>query len=412
MTKNAAWLTAADATRQLGIKRETLYAYVSRGLIRSAPQHGSTRERLYARDDIERARRRAEDRRDPVSSAAHALSHGSPVLESAITLIAGGRLYYRGHDAIELSRECSIAEVAALIWRGRFDANVFNEPLGARPRGPIAGRDLSMLARAQVLLAASAPHDPLAFDLRTEAVPATAARILDLVTFAASRARRRGATIDSELAATWKLRRGALEILRAAIILCADHELNVSAFTARCVASAGGSPYAAVIAGISALEGVKHGGLTARVESMLESMRREPSARVALGARIRDGATIDGFGHPLYPNGDPRAAELLAQLRARYPRSAELTFSLKLMDEVHSALDLYPSLDFALATVSRVLALPPRSGVTLFAIGRTIGWLGHAIEQYATGQLIRPRAKYVGPLPAAERREQSAERGE
>ena len=399
MTKSSVWLTAADATRQLGIKRETLYAYVSRGLIRSAPQRGNTRERLYARDDIERARRRAEDRRDPASSAAHALSHGSPVLESAITLIAGGRLYYRGHDAVELSRERSVAEVASLIWRGRFDTNDLHEARGPRPRGLIVKADLPVLARAQVILAASAPHDPLAFDLRSDAVPATAARILDLVTFAASRAQSRGATIDTELASVWKLRRGAHDLLRAAIILCADHELNVSAFTARCVASAGGSPYAAVIAGLAALEGVRHGGLTARVESMLESMRREPSARAALGARIREGTTIDGFGHPLYPNGDPRADELLAQLRIRYGRSAELTFALKFADEVHSALDLRPSLDFALATVSRVLDLPPRSGVTLFAIGRTIGWLGHAIEQYAAGQLIRPRAKYVGPLP-------------
>lgn len=400
MSTPTQWLSAADVTRQLGIKRETLYAYVSRGLIRSAPKRGRTRERLYARDDVERARRRAEDRRDPDASAAHALSHGSPVLESAITLIAGGRLYYRGYDAVQLSRTRPLADVASLIWRGRVDAQPSIGLLPARrPRELEVNGDLPVVARAQMMLAGAAARDPLAFDLRTEVVAATAARILDLMTFAATRVRTREATIDAELAGAWKLRRGAADLLRAAIILCADHELNVSAFTARCVASAGGSPYAAVIAGLAALEGVRHGGLTARVESMLETMRRERTARAALGARIREGAPIEGFGHPLYPNGDPRAAELLAQLQARYPRSPELSFALKVRDEVQAALELHPSLDFALATVSRVLALPPRSAVTLFAIGRSIGWLGHAIEQYATGQLIRPRAKYVGPLP-------------
>ena len=117
-----AWLSAAEAARRLGVKRETLYAYVSRGLVRSTPKDGRTRARLYARDDIERARRRAEDRRDPAAVATHALSHGSPVLESSITLIEGGRLFYRGHDAVELSRSRSVTDVASLVWRGTFDA--------------------------------------------------------------------------------------------------------------------------------------------------------------------------------------------------------------------------------------------------------------------------------------------------
>src|SRR5690242_9232219 len=118
---DANWLSAAEAARRLGVKRETLYAYVSRGLIRSAPGSGATRRRRYAREDVERARRRGEDRRDPAVIATHALNLGSPVLESAITLIEGGRLHYRGYDAVELSRSRSIAEVASLIWCGQLD---------------------------------------------------------------------------------------------------------------------------------------------------------------------------------------------------------------------------------------------------------------------------------------------------
>jgi len=393
-----AWLSAAEASRRLGVKRPTLYAYVSRGLIRSAPKGGATRERMYARDDVERVRRKTAERRDPGAVASHALDHGTPVLDSAITLIADGRVYYRGHDAVELSRTRTVAEVASLIWGGRFDAPASGPP--PTPKSTIAPTELPFIARAQVLLATAATGDPLAFDLRAEAVASTGGRILALMTRAATLSRTAGATIDAKLAAAWSVRAGGADVLRAAIILCADHELNVSAFTARCIASAGASPYAAVIGGLSALEGIRHGGLSARVEAMLESMRHERSGAAAVAERLRQGAEIYGFGHPLYPNGDPRAMELFTLLRARYPRSPELKFALGVVDAASSLLGEHPTIDVALATVSRVLELPPRSGLTLFAIGRTIGWIGHAIEQYAGGALIRPRARYTGEVPA------------
>jgi len=389
-----AWLSAAEAARRLGVKRETLYAYVSRGLLARDPASAPHRARLYARDDIERARRRAEDRRDPAAIATHALSHGNPVLESSITLIESGRLFYRGQDAVELSRSRSVSEVASLVWRGTFDAP---PTASTRRRAEVAAaRTLPFVPRAQCSLAAAAARDPLAFDLRPEAVVAAGARILDLMVSAADGTSDTNAPIEERLATGWKVPRRAAGLLRAAIILSADHELNVSAFTARCVASAGGSPYGAVIAGLSALEGIKHGGLTTRVESMLGAMRRERSGHEALAARLREGASLDGFGHPLYPDGDPRATELLARIDERYPRSAELPFARDVAAAAWSALEQRPTVDFALATLTRVVGLPARSGLALFAIGRTIGWIGHALEQYASGTLIRPRAKYVG----------------
>ena len=108
-------------------------------------------------------------------------------------------------------------------------------------------------------------------------------------------------SIDRALARAWGLKGSGIDVLRAALILCADHELNVSSFTARCVASAGSSPYAVVIAGLAALEGTRHGGASARVESMLSSMRRARDLKGAIAARLRCGEAIDGFGHPLYP---------------------------------------------------------------------------------------------------------------
>jgi citrate synthase len=180
-----------------------------------------------------------------------------------------------------------------------------------------------------------------------------------------------------------------------------DCIINVSSFTARCVASAGSSPYAVVIAGLAALEGVRHGGASARVESMLASMRRTPDPRRALTDRLRRGEPIGGFGHPLYPSGDPRAAMLLDLLQRRYARSREVAFVSAVVEAAAETMREKPNLDFGLAAVARVLRLPAGAPLMLFAIGRTIGWIGHAIEQYAAGQLIRPRAKYVGVVPFA-----------
>jgi citrate synthase len=191
-----------------------------------------------------------------------------------------------------------------------------------------------------------------------------------------------------------------VDLIRRALILCADHELNVSSFTARCVASAGSHPYAVVIAGLAALEGTRHGGVSARVESMLDSLKRAKQPRIGIAARLRRGESIDGFGHPLYRGGDPRATELLQLLQDRYGKSRELAFILDVADAAATLTRERPNLDFSLAAVARVLRLPAGAPLTIFAIGRTIGWIGHAIEQYATNQLIRPRARYAGIVPA------------
>jgi citrate synthase len=401
MTGDSAWITAADASRLLRVNRASLYAYVSRGYVRSQSMPGSPRERLYSRDDVERLRRRTEERRDPDKAAARALQWGLPILESSIALIDGTKLYYRGHDAVSLARSRSLEEVASLIWTGRFDGMVSNAPLHV-PATDISPRpDLPFVARAQSALAGASAGDALAFDLRQESVAVTGWRILHLMTRTATGSTAAAPTVEQALARAWGVSGRGVDLLRRALILCADHELNVSSFTARCVASAGSSPYAVVIAALAALAGTRHGGASARVESMLATMRRARGLRNAIAQRLRRGERIDGFGHPLYRNGDPRAAALIDLLRDRYARSAELAFVLDFADAAGAAMRDKPNVDFALAALTRVLRLPVESALTLFAIGRTIGWIGHAIEQYATGQLIRPRAKYVGVMPTA-----------
>ena len=409
MTAATPWISAADAAGALQVSRATLYAYVSRGYIRSQAVRGRSREREYSRDDVDTLRQRTEEWRHPDQVAARALQWGMPVLESSITLIDGKTLYYRGHNAIELAATRSVEEVASLIWTGRFDVP-FASADDTGLRGAV-DPSLPFAARAQAMLATASVQDRLAFDVRGENVARRGWRILHLLAAAAigdrsartpRRLRRRGvATVDDDLACAWNVDAKGRELIRTALILCADHELNVSSFTARCVASAGSNPYAVVIAALSALEGPKHGGAGARVEAMLESLRATRDVPAALAARLRRGERVDGFGHPLYGNGDPRAAMLLERLREDYRRSAELAFIGRVIDAAGRVTRDKPNLDFSLAALTRVLDLPNEAPLMLFAVGRTIGWIGHALEQYALDHLIRPRARYVGVPPVS-----------
>jgi citrate synthase len=187
--------------------------------------------------------------------------------------------------------------------------------------------------------------------------------------------------------------------LSAALILCADHELNASAFTARIVASAEATPYEVVTAGLAALQGFKHGGNTERVEAYLNEISAIDRIARVTAERLRRGERIPGFGHSLYPNGDPRANALLALLQEIYPGAPEVAFVTRTAEQVAALIGHVPNVDFALAALARVARLPAGAPLTLFALGRSVGWIGHAIEQYASDVLIRPRARYIGTPP-------------
>jgi citrate synthase len=393
------YLTARRAAEELGVSLATLYAYVSRGMIRSEAAGGSRRSRRYRAEDVRRLKERKERRRDPDRVVEGALHWGTPIMESAITLITDDGLYYRGRDAVALAAGSTIEEVAALIWTG--------EPSGSTELFPFEPPELSSRIRAalgcglppieafQVLLPLANAEDPAAYDLRPAAVARTGARILRLMASVA--AGEEDAGIAETLGRSWKPDDpGVKALLEAALILCADHELPVSTFVARCVASSEATPYAVVVAGLSAMGGVKHGGQTELVEAFMREAEDVGDARVTISGRLRRGEGIPGFGHSLYPGEDPRGAELLRLTSAAYPDSPAVALSAAVADEALELVGERPTVDFGLVTLARVLGLPPGAAVALFALGRTVGWIGHAIEQYEGGSLIRPRARYVG----------------
>ena len=400
MPRTPRFLTAESAASELGVSLPTLYAYVSRGLIRSEPGTGKSRARRYHADDVRRLKERKEQRRDPERAARAALHLGAPVLESAITLIEEGRFYYRGHDAVELARSRTLEEVAGLIWTGALGAAALAGPGGEPPAAEEPFDPDHPTESFQRVLARAAVGEAAAYHLRPEAVVRSGSRILRLLAAAVAGAAPPGAATAEVLRRAWvPAREDAGTLLDAALILCVDHELNVSAFTARCAASAGATPYGAVVAGLSALGGARQsGGEVERVEALFEEAERT-GARTALASRLRRGEGVPGFGHPLYPEGDPRGAALLELVRKHDPGSPALDLAERVAEAGAELLGEYPTVDFGLVTLARALGLPPRSALAIFAIGRTVGFVGHAIEQYAAGRTIRPRARYTGPPP-------------
>ena len=248
------YLTTKEVCAELEITAPTLYAYVSRGLIRSESAGGKTRARRYAQEDVQRLKDRKELRRDPTKLTkltAEALHWGTPLLDSAISLIDDGQLYYRGHNVADLAKSYDVEDVAGLIWLDDLESgqrSLF--PTSALTLSKIVGtlvrttQILPPLERFQAILPFIAVDDVAAYDTRPEAVARTGARLLRFLALIATEQKRTNASLAQTLQQGWvpdDLQ--AATLFNLALILCADHELNVSSFTARCVASAKSSPY-------------------------------------------------------------------------------------------------------------------------------------------------------------------------
>lgn len=403
------FLSAREAARFLRIKLPTLYSYVSRGLLRSVP---GERGKRYLRADLERLKARHDARSGHGPVAAAALRWGEPVLESALTCIGPKGPAYRGHCAVDLAREgVSFEAVAELLWGGVLPAA---PPLWKAHVPRLSPERIRKLlpARASPLAAFPVALSLLGASLRDESLVSEEAErerarglILYLTGCLSSGGGRRlslprDGRVASLLAAALSSRaQGAHRInaLNQALILCADHELNPSSFAARVAASAGADLYACLGAALSVFLGDRHGGASSVIERLLKEIRRPAQVAEWLGPWEERGLLVPGFGHPLYPAGDPRAALLLDMARDLAPRSLRVRALLALCEAVRERWGEAPTLDMGLVALSRALGLPDGAASVIFAIGRFAGWVAHILEQRQAGFLLRPRARYVAP---------------
>jgi citrate synthase len=392
------YLSAREAAAELAISPATLYAYVSRGLIRSEPSPDS-RSHRYRAEDV----RGLKERRAPSAVEPHgfrSFDPDLPVMDSAIATITEEGAIYRGVNCIDLSEKDTLEHTATLLWdvTGVDPFTADNCPHVSEEMRAIAtaARRAAPIDRTIAVLALATSADPGAFTRAPEGRAMVGGRILRLLVATMLNAEPSSELLHQQIAKAWAPdNKHAPDLIRRALVLLADHELNASTFTVRCAASTGLSLYDAVIAGLAALKGPMHGGagvLASRLVKTLIDQDAEPviRERVALGERFA------GFGHGVYKRGDPRAMSLLNALTRA---GAARKFTREVPERIAEATGEFVNIDYALAVLAHSLRLGPGSELTLFAMARAVGWIAHASEQLQYGRLIRPRARYVGPAP-------------
>ncbi|WP_109476979.1 citrate/2-methylcitrate synthase [Paraburkholderia sp. C35] len=413
------YLTRAETLALLQIKLQTLYAYVSRGLIRSVPQ-GDNGRRLYARHDVERMKSRADARSGHAPVAAAAMRWGEPIISSTLTEITAQGPRYRGVAALELVREGrSFETVVKALWDAdgalqlpwqpctrtlRF-ADAWPGVAGMQPRRELvrffadialrfgsehlrgertpelqfAAATRMIATMAHCLVHLRRPHDPAVATVPRKHRGGLAATLLAIL----------GGTASPEHVAA----------LDAALVLCADHELAQATFVARIAASAGADVGECVAAAILTQTGLTSARSYEATEDLLRACKTPAQARRLFEEHYAAHRNLPGFNHPLYPDGDPRARYLIDAARRLEGRHASV-------EPLYAALDIaakhgcLPSLEIGLTLLTIALGLPPRSAFSLFIISRTAGWVAHIVEQRESGALIRPRADYLQTPPA------------
>ncbi|MFE3165498.1 citrate/2-methylcitrate synthase [Streptomyces sp. NPDC059224] len=398
-------LTTKETAELLGVKPETVYAYVSRGQLSSRRAPGG-RASTFDAGEVEALAQR--NRRDAAGTSG---SGGELSVRTRITLIEKDRYFFRGVDAAELAVRHSYEEVAEWLWTGRMTPGAaLTAPkatvAAARRAVDALPEHTSPTDRLRVATIASAAEDPLRFDLSEDAVLGTA-RVLIPTLVAALPVQREGRSDDGPLAhRLWRRLTGvdpgdaALRVLDTALALLVDHDLAASTLAVRLAASARAHAYAAVSAGLGVLEGPLHGASSGLAHRMLLDVLAQGTAVPVIADELRAGRRIPGLGHRLYQGEDPRA-RVLFRLLEDVPRAEPALLAARdVVATTARHAPLHANVDLALAVFTASCGMPATAGETIFAVARTAGWIAHTLEEYGERPLrMRPSGHYVGPKP-------------
>ncbi|MGH8142030.1 MAG: citrate synthase [Steroidobacteraceae bacterium] len=403
------WLDSRAALALLGVLPQTLYASVSRKRIRAKADPEDPRRSLYHAEDVRQLAARRRGRRRDQRVAEQAVAWGDAILASGICTVERGRLWYRGRDVVPLAERSSLEEVAMLLWQsppaavrvartsvpvslagdhtalqslytvlGRMAGR--DPPMYGRPPGPLQAEAVRLFGALCAAILQALPGSRGSSPRRPRATAVRGSR--------AAAARAAALPIHLQLAEAWG-RPAAADLIRRALVLLADHELNASTFATRVAASTGAALSASVLAGFATLSGPLHGGAAAALQGLIHTARSTGPDKAIL-ASLAGGRVVAGFGHRLYPLGDIRAAALLKQFEPS-------PIFLQLSAAADNLIGEPPNIDFALTAMADSARLPADAPFVLFALARSVGWIAHALEQSQAGALIRPRARYIGP---------------
>ncbi|OYW81125.1 MAG: citrate synthase [Asticcacaulis sp. 32-58-5] len=389
------WISRAEALERLDVKPQTLYAYVSRQRIAAKSDPDHPRKSLYSLDDVERLSGRGD-----TSHAAPAaritpniISSGNPArgeasIDSEISITFQGRHYYRGQDSLALAESENFEQVATLLWQSD-NSNLFG-PLKPRPDvnfpgGPRA-RVMAMLSRR---LEEEAMQEILTErDLELEAA-GLLNELIDSVTNGGPRL-----FFHQRLARGWKVNDPRdIDLIRRILVLSADTELDESTLAVRVSAATQGPLANSIMAGFAALMGPKLGGRISRAEAYVTQVRRHGNPELVAKTYLNQGLELPGFEAGTASSEKQRAESLMAA-------APHMGNDLKTILQVGEDLTGRPAgFSLAVALLGRHLDLPKEAPFTLYGIGRSAGWLAHAIEQIASKSAPKARLRYIGKHP-------------
>ena len=384
-------VTADQAADLLGVRLQTIYAYVSRGLLTRSHRNNEMGHRVSVLALDEVLRLAAERTRVRTGSL-------EVLVETDVTLLdPKGTLSYRGHDAVALASR-PFEEAAALVWAvpdvggwEPLDSDV--AVVRAAASALAAGATDADRVRAAVL--ALATDDPDRGELKPDHVVAVGRRAV--VGGVAALGGEGAGSVAHRLwgaLGTSPHSHEGVAALNAALVLLMDHELAASTMAARVAAGTGADPWLVLLTGLAALGGPRHGRSSVVAEGLLGAVRREGVGALDRYATEAGDVGIPGFGHKVYVDADPRAEVLLDHVARLDPDGWPAVEELLLA--VSSRFGLSPNVDLGLAALVQACGFRPGSGETVFALSRMVGWLAHAMEEYPQGLRFRPRAVYTG----------------
>ncbi|MEY2241424.1 citrate synthase [Streptomyces sp. BF23-18] len=398
-------LSTKETAELLGVKPETVYAYVSRGQLSSRREPGG-RGSTFDTKEVEALARR--NRREGGGSSS---GGGELSVRTRITLIDKDRYYFRGVDATELAARYSYEEIAEWLWTGELRPGVtFTAPeaaVTAARRGVEALPEHSgPTDRLRVAAIAAAAADPLRFDLSESAVLGTGRTLIPTLVAALPTMRHDHRDEGPLARRLWARLSGrvpddaSVRVLDTALGLLVDHDLAASTLAVRVAASARAHPYAAVSAGLGVLEGPLHGAASGLAHRLLLDVLDQGTAAPVVADELRAGHRVPGLGHRLYPGEDPRARALFALLEDVPGAAPALAAARDVVTTTARHTPLHANVDLALAVFTVSSGMPASAGETIFAVARTAGWIAHTLEEYAERPLrMRPSGHYVGERP-------------